>query len=163
MLQSTESHQALWYIHLSEYIPIYFMLYIRSTELWANTRWIFNEWNMKCNVDKMKNNSNDDDLKDSKIIYKTISGGLIASITKSILQHGLFWIMVYILGWYNFSWKVSYRSSITYYMIWYNSRKIVNNQQKNHVQVLFSGRLHLCLYLLLAKNGLWEHSMAGKR
>ena len=80
----------------------------------------------------MKNNSIDDDLKDSKIIYKTISGGLIASITKSILQHGLFWIIVYILGWYNFSWKVSYRRFISYYMIGYNySLKIVNNQQKN--------------------------------
>ena len=84
---------------------------------------------MKCNIDKMKNNSIDDDLKDSKIIYKTISGGLIASITKSILQHGLFWIIVYILGWYNFSWKVSYRRFISYYMIGYN--RIVNNQQKN--------------------------------
>ena len=76
---------------------------------------------MKCNIDKMKNNSIDDDLKDSKIIYKTISGGLIASITKSILQHGLFWIIVYILGWYNFSWKVSYRRFISYYMIGYNN------------------------------------------
>ena len=76
---------------------------------------------MKCNIDKMKNNSIDDDSKDSKIIYKTISGGLIASITKSILQHGLFWIIVYILGWYNVSWKVSYRPFISCYMIRYNS------------------------------------------
>ena len=102
------------------------MLYIRFVEWRANTTWIFNEYNMKCNVDKMKNNTINDDLKDSKIICKTISGPLIASITKSILQHGLFWIIVYILGWYNVSWKVSYQPFISCYMIRY---KIVNGQQ----------------------------------
>ena len=43
---------------------------------------------------------------ESKIVYKTISGGLISSISKSVLQHGVFWIFVYILGFYNFNWKV---------------------------------------------------------
>ena len=44
---------------------------------------------------------------ESKIVYKTISGGLIPSITKSVVQNGIFWIIVYILGLYNFNWKVS--------------------------------------------------------
>ena len=47
-----------------------------------------------------------DKLNESKIVYKTISGGLVDSLVKGLLHHGIFWIIVYILGYYNFTWKV---------------------------------------------------------
>ena len=46
--------------------------------------------------------------KEAKIVYKTISGGLIPLLAKSVLEHGIFWILVYILGLYNFNWKVRF-------------------------------------------------------
>ena len=62
---------------------------------------------MEVNDNNKKQSSVDGTLKEAKVVYKTISGGLVASLTKNVLQHGLFWIIVYILGLYNFSWKVS--------------------------------------------------------
>ena len=54
------------------------------------------------NVSKPKKDS----ANEAKVVYKTISGGLITSLTKSVLQHGIFWIFIYILGLFNFNWKV---------------------------------------------------------
>ena len=53
-------------------------------------------------VSKTKKDNSDE----AKVVYKTISGGLITSLTKSVLQHGIFWILIYILGFFNFNWKV---------------------------------------------------------
>ena len=47
-----------------------------------------------------------DNADEAKVVYKTISGGLITSLIKSVLQHGIFWIVIYILGFFNFNWKV---------------------------------------------------------
>ena len=47
-----------------------------------------------------------------KTVYKTISGGLIPSIGKDFLRHGILWIIVYFLGFYNFGWKVGYNQYI---------------------------------------------------
>ena len=62
---------------------------------------------MEVHDDTKKDSSLEGTLKEAKVVYKTISGGLVASLTKKVLQHGIFWIIVYILGLYNFSWKVS--------------------------------------------------------
>ena len=61
-----------------------------------------------------KEESFSENKSESKIVYKTISGGLIPSITKNVLQHGIFWIIVYVLGLYNFNWKVSSSANRNY-------------------------------------------------
>ena len=58
------------------------------------------------------NTSDEENSHRGRIVYKTISGGLIASLAKSVLQHGIFWIVVYTIGFYNFSWKVKYQYTL---------------------------------------------------
>jgi hypothetical protein len=62
---------------------------------------------MEGNNDTKKTSSVKATLNEAKVVYKTVSGGLVATLAKNVLQHGIFWIIVYILGLYNFSWKVS--------------------------------------------------------
>ena len=57
-------------------------------------------------IDDSVSKTKKDSANEAKVVYKTISGGLLTSLTKSVLQHGIFWIVIYILGSFNFNWKV---------------------------------------------------------